>query len=181
MTKTTISEAACLRVLAEYRTPPHVVRHCRAVASVACAMAEALNAHGAHLDVDLIRAAGLLHDMARVHEEHGNVAADYCAARGWVREAEIIRAHMFYDVFHDADHLDETDLICLADRLVLEDRYAGIDRRMAYIIEKARRNGHPEYVPHIERRREETRALLGEIEAKIGLPLDELMETRQDG
>lgn len=182
MTKTTISEAAyaapdeaeCLQVLADYGTPPHVVGHCKAVAGVACRLAEALNGCGAHLDVELVRAAGLLHDMARVHEEHWNAGADYCEARGWMREAEIIRKHMFYDSFHDAEHLDETDLICLADRLVLEDRYAGIDRRMAYIIEKARKNGHEEYIPHIERRREETQALLREIEERIGLPLDEL-------
>ncbi len=32
-------------------------------------------------------------------------------------------------------------MVCLGDRLVMEDRYVGLDSRIEYIIDKARRNG----------------------------------------
>ena len=126
-------------------------------------------------DLDLVQAAGLLHDMARVEENHWDVAADFCEERGYIEEAKAIRVHMMYEFTNDADHLTEIDLICLGDRLTLEDRYAGIDIRMDYIVKKAERNGHPEAKPRILAKKEETRVLLHDIERRIG-SIDSLME-----
>ena len=78
-------------------------------------------------------------------------------------------------VFH-LEHLNETDIICLADRTVLEDRYAGIDRRIDYIIAKAERQGHPEHKPHILRKKGETKILIDAIEAFLGCSMDALMQ-----
>ena len=166
--------AECMRMLKDYGTPPHVIAHCKAVAAVAYRLAAALNDCGAALDTGLVLAAGLLHDIARVEEEHWNVAADLCEARGLFEEASIIRVHMNYDPFNDADHLNETDLVCLADRTVLEDRYTGIDRRMEYIVQKAVRNGHEEHVPFIMKKKEQTRELIRDIEKRIGTTLEDL-------
>ena len=187
MMKTTISNTgawaghhpdrqACMQMLADYGTPAHVIGHCKAVAAVALKLAKALNARGFQLDEDLILASGLLHDMARVEDMHWEVAARYCEVRGMHQEAAIIRVHMTYDPFNDLEHLNETDLICLADRTVLEDRYAGIDRRIDYIIAKAERHGHPEHKPHILRKKAETKVLIGQIEDFLGTSMDALME-----
>ena len=181
MMKTTISDRhpdrqECLRILDEYHTPPHVIGHCKAVAAVGYTLARALNQKGRQLDLDLILASGLLHDMARVEDMHWDVAADFCERRGWKQEADIIRVHMSYDPFNDLAHLNETDIICLADRTVLEDRYAGLDRRIDYIINKAIRFGHPEHRPHILRKKGETRKLIDEIEAFLGCSMDALMQ-----
>ena len=40
-------------------------------------------------------------------------------------------------IFSDFDKLDETDLVCLGDRLVKEDQYVGLNDRIDYIIHKA--------------------------------------------
>lgn len=168
----------CCRILQEYRTPTHVVGHCKAVAAVAYTLGRALNQRGYphQMDLDLILAAGLLHDMARVEERHWDVAADWCEEHGLMEEAKIIRVHMTYDPFNDPDHLNETDLVCLADRVVLEDRYTGIDLRMEYIVQKAIRQGHEGHVRHILRKKEEARQLIRGIEDKLGCTMDELME-----
>ncbi len=126
-------------------------------------------------DLDLVLAAGLLHDMARVEENHWDVAADYCAAHGFYEEEKVVRPHMMYEFVNDADHLTEIDLVSLGDRLTLEDRYAGIDDRMDYIIKKAERNGHPEAKDRILAKKEQTKVLLADIERRIG-SIDELME-----
>ena len=55
-----------LYLLAASGTPANVVRHCRAVAAVGEALAQALRPHVSPLDVALVRAGCLLHDIARV-------------------------------------------------------------------------------------------------------------------
>ena len=207
------SREECLQYLSEYKTPKHVVGHCKSVAAVAMKLGEALNAHGGTkaapirditvqlctrdddvgrnyymqkagendhcpsrlFDLELVQAAGLLHDMARVEENHWDVAADFCEERDMMEEAKAIRVHMMYEFTNDADHLTEIDLICLGDRLTLEDRYAGIDIRMDYIVKKAERNGHPEAKPRILAKKEQTKVLLKDIERRIG-SIDTLME-----
>ena len=166
----------CYGYLQQYGTPPHVIGHCKAVAAVGYTLARALNEKGYGLDLGLVLSAGLLHDMARTEDMHWEAAAKWCQARGFQQEAAIIQVHMNYDPFNDAEHFNETDVVCLADRTVLEDRYAGIDRRMDYIVDKAIRQGHPEHKPHILRKKNETRSLIASIEAILGCSLDALME-----
>lgn len=131
--------------------------------------------HARPFDIALTQAAGLLHDMARVEENHWDAAADFCLREGLVEEAKIIRVHMMYEFTTDALHLTEADLVCIGDRIVLEDYYAGIDKRMDYIIAKAERQGNFDARPIILRKKEETKVLLRQIEDRIGMTLDELM------
>ena len=165
-----------LKLLEEYGTPTRVKGHCRAVADTACRIGRALNRHGHHFDLELVNAAGLLHDIARVKEHHWDVGADFAEKLGYVQEAAIIRVHMTYSPFHPITQATETDLVCLADRLVKEDRYVGIDERVQYIIDKAVRNGHPEAEPRILEKKEELKEFVHEIEVEIHMTVDELMK-----
>ncbi|MGX8773666.1 MAG: hypothetical protein ACSW8G_01265 [Bacillota bacterium] len=126
-------------------------------------------------DIELVEASGLLHDMARVKDNHWDEAADFCLEHGFEEEAKVIRVHMSYEFTVSANYLTEADLVCLGDRLVLEDRYMGIDQRMDYIIAKAERRGDTAAKPIILRKKEETKVLLRQIEDRIGMSLDELM------
>ena len=40
---------------------------------------------------------------------------------------------MFYNCNPDRDEIDETDVICLSDRMVKEDKYVGLENRMQYV------------------------------------------------
>lgn len=177
----------CIEYLNEYGTPPHVIGHCKAVASVAYKLGAALNKAGGtfdknersgkerSFDLRLVLAGGLLHDMARVEDRHWDVCADWCHSKGFFEEEEIIRVHMQYQFTKDVCHLSEVDLVCLGDRLTLEDRYAGLDERMDYIIKKAEKNGKLEAKPIILKKKEETKKLLDSIEERIGQTIDSLM------
>lgn len=165
----------CEALLAEYGTPEHVKGHCRAVAKTAYLIARALNRAGCELDLDVILSAGLLHDIARVQDKHWDVGADLMEQLGYQQEAEIIRAHMFYDPFSELSQVTETDMVCLGDRLVKEDAYVGLDERIEYIIAKAQRNGKPEAIPFILKKKEDTRRFIAAIERKIGTSLDALL------
>lgn len=166
----------CMQYLKEYNTPAHVIGHCRAVAETAYKIAAELNKNGYDLNLDLILAAGLTHDIARVEDEHWNRGAEFMAERGWIQEAEIIRVHMHYSPFSELNDLNETDMICLADRIVLEDAYAGLDKRMDYVIKKAEKAGRLNAREIINAKKEITRQTIIGIENIIGITFDQLMK-----
>ena len=167
-----ITEEEVEKLYDVYQTPPHVISHCKAVAKVAVRLASELNRHGYQLDLDLIKGAGLSHDVARTEEEHWLIGCKALEKLGYHDEAEIVRVHMFYSFLHAVNALDETDLVCLGDRLVKEDRYVGLDERIAYILDKAPKD--PEVRKRILEKKEETRKLLDKIENVIGTKIDQL-------
>lgn len=165
----------CYQILQKCGTPQHVRGHCKAVAATACTIAKALNERGFNLDLRLILAAGLLHDVLRVEDKHWEAGAKLMERLGYDQEADIIRVHMTYSPFSPLSNVTETDMVCLGDRLVKEDEYVGIDERIDYIIEKARRNGNPEVETIILEKKKDTERFIDEIENCIGCSIDELM------
>lgn len=163
----------CFDLLKKYNTPPHVVRHCKAVADAAVKLALALNENGSNLDIDLIRGAALIHDIARVEEHHEERGAQIIRALGYDDEAEIIGAHMIYDLKKEIDELKEIDLVCFGDRVVKEDKYVGLAERMTYVINKVK--DRPNAVARIMLKQAETEVLLAKIEDRLGITIDELM------
>ena len=81
--KKRITEEEVRKLYEKYGTPDHVKAHCRAVADTGVKLADSLNKHGYNLDLDLIKGAGLAHDVARTGEEHWNVGADALEALGY--------------------------------------------------------------------------------------------------
>lgn len=160
-------------ILEEYGTPKHVIGHCEAVADTAVKIGKRLNDKGYNLRLDLIQAAGLLHDVARVTEPHAEIGADFLAGLGHEDEALIIRQHMTYSEFSPVDKINETDLVCLADRVCKENKYVGVDERMNYILKK--NAGHPERQEIIKEKTKYLKAYILELEKIMGCTLDELM------
>lgn len=171
MSTNLLTKSMCLDFLREYGTPPHVIAHCTAVASVAKKLGEALNKKGYSMDLRLIESAGLLHDMARTDDKHWEVTADFLTQRGFEQEAEIIRIHMHHHFPEDFCLSTETDMVCLADRLVMEDSYVGLHIRMDYIIKKA--GDQPEIISRIQA----NKILVGEYIAKLEKIIGKNIET----
>ena len=117
------------------KTPDHVIRHCKGVSDVAVKIASALNDAGFSLDIELIRVSALVHDICRVKEHHGEEAAKLLWDLGYKEEAKIVKPHMHYELVNP-NNASEIDMLCLADRVVVEDSYAGIDKRIDYLIHK---------------------------------------------
>ena len=170
----------CIRILQEYGTPQNVIKHCKAVAGAASRLAFTLNEKGLYLNTALVLSGGLLHDIARVSEEHWIVGAEYVLQSGYDLEAEIIRHHMHHS--HDTDpyKLKELDMVCLGDRLIMEDEFVGLDARMDYAISKA--GGQKWIIDIINEKREINRVLLQNIENMIDISITELIGqgTRDD-
>lgn len=170
----------CERILDKHGTPEHVRGHCRAVAETACTVAEALNDNGAGLDTELITAAGMLHDIARTEDRHWDVGADIVKELGYEAESRIIRVHMTYSPFSDIHDINETDMVCLGDRLVKEDRYVGLDERIEYVLNKVRHKGNFDAEPFIIEKKKDCQRLLDQIEEKTGLSVDEIIRRKAE-
>ncbi len=156
----------------KWETPEHVKAHCRAVSDVALKMAEELNKNGYNLDLELIRGAGLAHDVARVHEYHDEIGYSILAGLGYMDEALIVKTHMNYPAYSQLDELNECDMICLADRIVIEDKYVGLEDRIQYVINKAQAVG--ERRERIYNNMSKGKIVIDHIEKCIGKTLDEL-------
>ncbi len=175
MDKKRITPDEVNRLYEEFHTPEHVKKHCAAVAGCAVRIAEALNEHGKKLDIELIRGAGLAHDVARTMNRHWDVMADKLAELGYNDESAIVRTHMNPGEYNSIENITEADLVCLGDRLVIEDKYVGIDRRFDYIIEKAEKYGKLNR-DEIMQNKTKMQHLLDQIEEVIGCGIDDLFK-----
>lgn len=169
------TEQQCFEILKEYGTPDHVIAHCKGVCSVAVALGENLNRVGYHIDIPLLRASALLHDIARVHPEHEKVGAEYLESIGYGQVGAVTKLHTKYRKYNPLAEIAEIDLLCIGDRTVLEDKYVGVEPRMEYIKAKAIRLGREHYIGGIDQSKEILKKYIGQIEKAIGVSLDDLM------
>jgi radical SAM family uncharacterized protein len=172
----TITRDECYELLRLYGTPRHVVRHDEEVARVAVAIARALNKTGLQLDIPTVLAAGLLHDIARTSEDHALVGADIFEADN-PEVAAPIRAHMTHDFNTEFDFdnpvITATDLIALADRSVMEDKYVGYKHRIDALIEKYA--DVPEARARFAMKMADTELFIANLENVLGKSLDEIV------
>jgi len=91
--------------------------HGRGVADAALALARALVAKGAQLNLELIETAALLHDIAKGQPQHEAAGAHILAEAGYPRLAEIVRTHRDVNPA-GLTSLTERELVYLADKLV---------------------------------------------------------------
>ena len=112
----------CLALMTEnFEVEKSVLDHCKAVSRLALGFGQELNMVDCEMDLDLLVAAGLLHDLARKQPHHATVAAQVLAGIGFPDVAEIVGAHMDI-VIHDENPIDEREVLYLADKLVQEDQ-----------------------------------------------------------
>ena len=123
------------RLFDEFGTPEHVRRHCDAVGDVAVRIGSALNQAGYKLDIGLIESAARVHDIARTEKNHAFAGAEFLIDRGYPYEAILVRGHMNHP-FGSVKEIREQDVLCLADRVVREDEYVGIEKRVEYLMAK---------------------------------------------
>ena len=121
----------CEQLWAMHGVHEHIVAHCRAVAHVAVALAQALNAtHPAYsLHVGLVLGAALTHDIGKGTKRHEAVGGEILDGHGFPAAAEIVRAH-FDTALPPDEPITEREIVFLADKLVrcsspvpLRDRY----------------------------------------------------------
>lgn len=137
------------------KTPSRVRAHCRAVERTALKLAEAYEARhdsrsSSLIDVTVLSRAALLHDMLKTQPHHAKAAADMLELMGYCGVAGCVRYHKQLPT-HFRDTVNETTLLYLADRLVIEDRSVSLAER--FLEKKAGFTGNTEALECLERDR----------------------------
>jgi uncharacterized protein len=134
------SEQDCFGLLEKYRTPHHIVLHSRKVWAVAKVLAEGLLVKALPLDMSLLRASCLLHDIGKYpcivegtgyHDVRGEQILEQ---EGFPAVARIVVQHVILRTDH-ADGLREEHLVFYADKRVVHDQLVSLDERFVYLEE----------------------------------------------
>lgn len=117
--KQTLHKDICRDIWDYVELPPHIRAHNEAVAKVAVSISRALNHKGHDLDVALVEAASLLHDVCRCERHHEKVGADFLRRIGYSEVADVIAKHM-YVKDRDVLALNASAIVFYADKITEE-------------------------------------------------------------
>jgi CTP:molybdopterin cytidylyltransferase MocA/HD superfamily phosphohydrolase YqeK len=149
-----------------------IIRHGRAVAKVAVCLAEALNRTGYCLDIPLIEAAALLHDIAKGKPDHARLGARLLQEEGFAAVAAPVAAHMDMK-FSDGNTIGAEKLLYLADKMVMGEREVTLEER--FRVKQERYRDEPEILARINGRLRAAQDMKRRIESCLGRPLEEVL------
>lgn len=134
----------CSTLMAEVlKVDTEIIRHCNAVAEIAAAMGRAVNVAGGDLDVDLVTAAALLHDLARDKPNHASAGAALLSDMGFSPVAEVVAVHMDIPVSPSGKaQVSEAEVVYLADKLVAGEKRVTLRERFGAGMKKYGDNPH---------------------------------------
>ncbi|SMC25210.1 HDIG domain-containing protein [Desulfacinum hydrothermale DSM 13146] len=133
------SVAQCRELWERAHVPPHIREHSRKVALVAQAPASHLNLNSLRVNVDLVRAGALLHDIAKglslkTGENHAQLGYALLWRWGWHQVAPIVRDHILMDPERAQGPITESLLVNYADKRVKHDQIVGLEERFEDLI-----------------------------------------------
>jgi len=176
------SRRECLELMQRYEMLPHIVRHSKLVTDVALLIARKLNSRGAHLDLALVEAGALLHDITKTvciktKENHAQTGGELLTSLGYPAVANIVRQHIRLDPgTHDPRAVNEAELVNYADKRVKHEEVVDIGERFRDVLERYAKK-LPGLQPRLEEVYRETQRLEQKIFSKIDITPQKIEET----
>ncbi len=129
----------CLELLRRVNLPDHIVGHSLQVARCAVALAQHLNANSHRLNLDLVCAGGLLHDIAKdislkTGENHAHLGASMLEDMGLSVVAPIVRDHIYLDEGMLEAPFSESVVVNYADKRVKHLDIVLLDERFSDLV-----------------------------------------------
>jgi len=146
--------------------------HCLAVAKLALQIAQALDATGYKIDLKLVQAAAMLHDLAKGQPEHEQVGAELVNRLGFPAVGHVIACHS--EIKPDSASL-ESKVLFITDKYIQQDHRFPLASR----FEKARAKfgNSQDALAGIQRREEQAFNVKHELEKYLGYPLEEIVDS----
>ncbi len=136
------SREECLALMADQGMLPNIRNHSLQVARVAQVLATHLPSSNPPLDLALLEAGALLHDIAKTEclktkKKHTEIGADFLRTRGYPEVAEIVAQHVNLNEGQPPNHrITEIELVHYADKRVLHDEIVDLETRFRYLQER---------------------------------------------
>ena len=167
----------CYRLICKMKMLEHIVVHSLQVCRVATFLADALRKGGTTLNVDLVRAAALLHDITKTRsfetgEVHSESGCEYLSQQGYPEVGDIVRQHVKLDAYFAADNPTEAEIVNYADKRVLHDKIVSLNQRMHYIL--IRYGSSPHMQERLNWLWEKSRLQEGRIFSGLTFPPDQM-------
>ena len=131
------SREECLDLMAEFGMLPHIREHSFLVLDVARRLGEGLAAAGLPLNLPLLEAGAILHDLGKTPclgtpENHAEWGARALAGRGYPEVAQIVREHVRpQENAADPRPLREAEVVNYADKRVLHTQVVTLAERFS--------------------------------------------------
>ena len=161
---------ACLAIMARYGMPAHVIRHSQAVCAVSLYLARRLGEQGLYLDLGLVQASALLHDITKAFSfnrplDHALTGSKLLKHMGYPEVAAIVRQHVRISPSRPRGRISETEVVNYSDKRVINDQITTLEERLNYIRERYART--PEAAARIKQYSSYTFELEKEIFALV--------------
>ena len=125
------SRAECRALMASRFPHDHpVVKHGRFVARIGQVIGNQLIRSGWQVNVDLIVAGGVLHDIGKGEKDHAAFGADLLKKLGFANVSRVIASHMDL-AFAKGDPVTEREVIYLADKMSHGESVVRLQHRLA--------------------------------------------------
>ena len=160
--------ARCWQLLEQHRVPPHIRRHSEQVERVAAVLGRAVVGAGvAALDPAVLRAAALLHDIAKMpciesSRDHAAEGARVLAGLGLDEIAELVGRHVRLGPWDPAGPVTGDELLNYSDKRVQHEAIVSLTTRFEDLLIRYGRGNAV-----VEQRIREDWGLIARVEAKI--------------
>jgi len=131
----------CLRLMSKYGMLENIVSHSLKVAKVALFISSELNNKGQGIDLGLVEAASLLHDLTKTEclktkEDHAQTGSQLLKEMGYERIAEIVAQHIWLGRAGNPSRATEEEIVNYADKRVMHDRIVSLEERFSDLKER---------------------------------------------
>jgi putative nucleotidyltransferase with HDIG domain len=131
----------CLRLMGNYGMLENIAAHSLEVARVALFISMELNKKGQRIDLGLVEAASLLHDLTkteclRTKEDHAQTGSQVLKGMGYERVGEVVAQHIWLCNERDPSSISEEEIVNYADKRVMHDRIVSLEERFNDLKER---------------------------------------------
>lgn|GEM_PF-375683 len=148
----------CLRLMGQYGMLENIIHHSLEVAKVALFLSVELNKKGQRIDLGLVEAASLLHDLTKTEclktkEDHAQTGFQLLMGMGYEKVGEVVAQHIWLGKAGDPSSVSEEEIVNYADKRVMHDRIVSLAERFSDL--KERYGKHQRAMDYLERLQEE--------------------------
>jgi len=174
--KEILSTYKCYDLLKKYNVPGHIIQHSETVCRVALFLSYELNKNGEKLDIQLINAAALLHDITKfedlkTHKNHAKTGKILLENLGFSRIGEIVGEHINLQDKRGIKTISEAEIINYSDKRVMHTEVVTLPERFKDLRERYGLNKNTPNESTIKRINE-LELKIYELEKKIFSKLD---------
>jgi molybdenum cofactor cytidylyltransferase len=148
-------------------------RHCLSVSLIALTLGEALAGAGGKIDLNLVRAGAILHDLAKGQKDHAGTGARILKTMGFARTAAVVAAHSDLPDGIAGSSMEDK-IVFLADKFVAGETPVSLNERYKRAL--GRFGADSTIQADILQRKETALKVNEEFETVLGYPLERIIK-----